>query len=323
MVSLNYPCSQADLYNINRDAWYSCSLRLSDFAAVKSKYTEAYVAEALALVNAADALPDSTSRYAPTKNLRVDLIDCNNEVLDCFDLLMGYIEEAFRADKVKTMKEDAGQKYVTKAKALSWSGTTSLLSSAMPFLTKYKDVLISDGFMPLTFYDRFVAAKKAFEATYKAWNTSDKASFELTDDKINANNDIYARLNVLLSDAQKALKKDEQAAKQFTLAFLLSQARGTKAAGFKGKVTIGETKKTLAEATISILSLGKSEVTDKNGRYDFSPLASGFYAVQVEAEGYETAVFEKYEVEIGKVGRLNIALQPVAVTAVVAEKAMA
>ena len=102
-----------------------------------------------------------------------------------------------------------------------------------------------------------------------------------------------------------------------------SQARGTKAAGFKDKVTIGETKKTLADATISILSSGKSEVTDKDGRYDFSPLASGFYAVQVEAEDYETVVFENYEVEIGKVGRLNIALQLVAVTAVVTEKVMA
>ena len=320
MVTPNYSCPQADLYNIGRDGWYSCGLRLAVFAALKSKYTDEFIAENLAEVNAADRLPDKTSRYAPTKNMRVDLIDTNNEVLNCFDLLTGYIDDAFRADKVKTMKEAAGKKYVAKAKTLNWRSTTALLSSASPFLDEHKAVLLSDGFMPPAFVARFAAAEKAFEDTYKAWNASDKASYQLTDDKITANNTIYTKLMAMLADAQKALKDDKQAAKQFTLTFLLSQARGTKAAGISGKVTIGDTKTTLSGVKISILSRDESTVTDKNGRYNLSSIAAGFYTLQAEREGYETAVIQKYEVKVGRVGRLNIALQPVAVAAVVEEK---
>ena len=202
MPKSNYNFGQADLYNIGRDGWYSCSLRLDVFATLKSKYTDEFIAQNLAEVNAADRLPDETSRYAPTKNRRVDLIDTNNEVLNCFDLLRGYIDDAL----------------------------------------------------------------------------------------------------------------------QFTLAFLLSQARGTKAAGISGKVTIGDTKTTLSDVKISILSLDESTVTDKNGRYNLSSIAAGFYTLQAEREGYETAIIENYEVAIGRVGRLNIALQPVVVAAVVEEQ---
>ena len=42
MITPIYNCPQADLYNIGRDGWYSCGLRLAVFAALKSKYTDEF-----------------------------------------------------------------------------------------------------------------------------------------------------------------------------------------------------------------------------------------------------------------------------------------
>ena len=308
MITTTYNCSQAELYSICRDGWQSCRGVLLALSAYKSKYDETFITTNLAEIDAAEELPNSIARYAPTKSLRVDLVKQNDEVTNCFLLLKGYIEESYRDEKQGIMMEAAGQPYYKKAVAYQWTNTTALLSAASSFMTANMTDLTTDGGMTTAFHTRFVKAKTDFSSALTAWKNSDKDSYSMTDDKVIANNGIYAKLLALMSDVQKVFKKDEAMAKQFTFKFLLSQARGTKAAGVKGKVMDGMTKKTVSEVPVSIPALNKTLQTDDEGRFEFSPLAAGFYTIVLERVGYEKVILEDYEVEIGKIGRLNIEL---------------
>ena len=267
----------------------------------------------LAAIDAADNLPDSVARYAPTKNLRFDLIEKNADVLDCFVLLKGYIADAYTGEKAKTMIDAAGQQFYKKAAVKVWTSTSSLLSAALPFMVANLADLTANDNMPPAFHTRFKEAKATFDSALAKWKTSDTASYGLTDEKIAANNAIYAQLTAMLSDAQKVFRNDDLLKSQFTVAFLLSQTRGTKAAGVSGKVLIANTKTTIEGAQITIVELEKSVVTDAKGHYELSPVASGVYTLRIEIEGYDTLSIENHLVEIGTISRLNIELQPIVV----------
>ncbi len=117
----------------------------------------------------------------------------------------------------------------------------------------------------------------------------------------------------MLADGQKVFRNDDLLKSQFTVAFLLSQARGTKAAGVGGKVWVANTKTAIEGAQITLVELAKSVVTDAKGHYELSPVASGTYTLRVEIAGYNTLTIENYVIEIGTVSRLNIELQPLVV----------
>ena len=277
-----YSCSQGEVYNISRYAWHSCAEDLVPFQAYKSKYIDAFVVDNLAQTGIAEDLPDATARYAPTQLLRMSLVNINDQVLDCFDFLLGYIEDAYKGnpDKIKMMKKTAGLNYLASVKAYHWVSTTNLLSSALQFLVDYKTDLMANKNMPDAFVLRFGKVNADFDEAYKAWSMSDKASYNLTEDKIIATNKIWANLTALLTDAQRVFKKDPSKLDQFTIAFISGQVSGTKAAGVGGKVVIVETKTAIAQVTVFIPELNKSVVTDAEGRFDFSPMAASFYTLQ-------------------------------------------
>ena len=320
-----YSCSQGEVYNISRYAWHSCAEDLVPFQAYKSKYIDAFVADNLAQTGIAEDLPDATARYAPTQLLRMSLVNINDQVLDCFDFLLGYIEDAYKGnpDKIKMMKKTAGLNYLASVKAYHWVSTTNLLSSALQFLVDYKTDLMANKNMPDAFVLRFGKVNADFDEAYKAWSMSDKASYNLTEDKIIATNKIWANLTALLTDAQRVFKKDPSKLDQFTIAFISGQVSGTKAAGVSGKVMIVDTKTGIPNATISIESLDKSVKTDANGRFELSPIAANTYTLKIEAEGYETLIIEKYEVKTGTIGRLKIEMTPIAAKTTATETATA
>ncbi len=305
----SFKCSEAELYAISYLFWQAVVADLADFVAYKLKYVLSFIQDKVTQTDTAKALPDAVARYAPTKNLREDLSFINADIVDMFDSLMGYIDDAYTTDeKIKTMKQTAGLPYYTKAKSYNWVSTTALISSATDFLVKYKDDLSINN-MPPAFVQDFLTKAEKFNAVFKTWQASDATSFSLTNEKGVANNDVSDSLKAGLVDAQKVYRKNPEKASQYTFEFFLAQVRGTKAAGAAGKITIDGTKTAIENAKISVATLGLSVSSDAEGRFDLSPVASGFYDVTIEAEGYETIVLAQYEVKVGTIGRLNVEMK--------------
>ena len=209
------------------------------------------------------------------------------------------------------MKKAAGDQFYAKAVQQSWTSTLSMLSAAIPFTEDKMVELKLNENMPNNFLPDFKAVQLDFNAKYKKYLEASQISGDVTSEKMRANNAIYSNAMDMLANAQVFFKNDPSVAAKFVWANIVSQTRGTKAAGLNGKITDSATGSVIANAEVSVVNGNKIVVTDAEGRFDLSPLASGFYAVSVVKEGYNTVVVQNQEVKIGVVSRLNVVLETV------------
>lgn len=311
MASTNYSCSQPELYVVCRKAWDLCETQLSAFTAYKPKYSPALMVENQTMINAADAMDDSRARYANAQNLRLDLVDKKDDVLEVFQLLKGYIEDAYRPDKAKTMIQAAGQQFYNKACACNWVSVSALLSAMAPFVTNNLADLSANNNMPADFATQIQTLKTEYESLYKSWSEADIAAYNETEEKILANNGIFTNLKTMLADAQKVFRKDEAMALKFTLDDLMTQVRGTRPSGINGKILNLVNKKPIAKAQIAIPELDIVVMSDANGQFQLMSLPLGKYTVIVTAEGFETVTKLKYEIKLSVVNRLSVKMKTV------------
>jgi hypothetical protein len=314
MVNSLYNCSQPELYIICRKGWNLCGDNQSDFFGYKSKYIDAFITENLAAVDAADLMDDSKARYAFSQNLRVDLVEKKDAVVDVFHLLKGYISDAYLSTKVGTMNQAAGQQYYSKASACNWASVSAMLSSMLPFVVNHKAELMDNNNMPADFLTKVQTVKTEFDALYKEWNKADEAAYYETDAKITANNAIYNNLKTMLSDAQRIYRKDEVMALKFSVDDLMSQVRGTRPSNLSGTITNGANKAAIAKAQITIQELGLVMMTDDKGQFQFLSLPVGKYTVVIEAEGFETVKKTKFDIKASVSHRMLLKMSAVEAT---------
>ena len=313
MTKNDYNCSQQELYSAGRIAWNLCADNLEPFTALKAKYTEGYITQNLADIEAADDMPDDRARYAPAAAARLELMQAKDAVMTCFNVLKRYIFDAYAADMRKTMNAAAGQAYFAKANDTSWINVSSLLSSAIPFMDANMAALTANDNMPVAFADNFKAVKKTFETKLKDYNDADKVGSKLTNEKIDLNNAIFATMSSMLSDAQSIFVQDSNLAKEFVFATLVAQTRGVRQSGINGKVTQVDKKKAIENAIVTLVDENKSITTPKNGRFELFPVGAGIYTLTIECAGYETVTVKKFAVKTGVTSRLNVVLTAVVV----------
>ena len=126
-----YPMSQGDLYLVLPLAWQQYADNQPAFAGYKKiKYTAALGTEALTRLAAAMALPDDQARGAMPESTRVELAQQTQEFLDVWNLLDGYLEEAYKpTDNYKAMREAAGSKRYAAAANDDWGAAQELVET--------------------------------------------------------------------------------------------------------------------------------------------------------------------------------------------------
>jgi Carboxypeptidase regulatory-like domain len=321
MVPTIYNCSQQQAYNACRIAWRLCQQYLMNFAAYKSNYTQAFIDQNLALIEAADALDDHKARYSTVKQTYVALTKERDNVTDLFIYLKGYITQAFAADVQSILFDEAGQQYFADASVGKWASMTGLLSSMLPFVAKYEAALKEKGYAPADFLARVQAGKAQFEAVYATLKTEEDAASGATDEKVIATNAIFTNALAMLSDGKIVFKRDDVLSKKFVWANVLAQTRGTKNAGLTGFVTEISTKKGIKDADVTCVETGKTTKTDADGRFDLSPLAASNYTFQVVADGFASFLSEERKIDTGVVGRMNVEMSASASRQLVRQKA--
>jgi hypothetical protein len=306
MVYASYNCTQQQAYNTCRFAWRACQQNLLSFADYKSNYTLAFIAENLDAIDAADALDDHKARYSTTKQLYVALTDEKDNVIDLYVYLKGYIVTAYAENIRDIVIEEAGQQYFAGANTGKWASVTGLLSAMLPFVFKNEAILIEKGFAPKNFLTRVQETKQRFDAVYKTYKEEEDSAANATEEKVVATNDVCAKVLDMLADAKIVFRRDETNAKKFIWNYFLSQTRGSKNAGLAGFVRDKETNKGIEKAEVFIVGTDKIVTTDKEGRFDFSPLNPAEYILQFSASGYTTVVSDKKMVKSSVVGRINV-----------------
>jgi hypothetical protein len=310
MILTNYNCSQQDLYNAGRLAWDLCQSKLPNFGAFKSKYTPEFVAQNRAELEAADRLPDAAARRANAVSARLDMLPIRDQIVTYMGWLKAYIDDAFDANKWDIMYNAAGQGYLQKAKFDSWGSVTALLSSAIPFIEENLAALTAKDNMPADFLKKFQDIELSFKAAYSIWLAADKAATEQTDEKVNANNNVYANIVAMLTDGQRLFQDDPANAKSFSFTVILDKTHGVRNAGLAGKAINATNQKGIKDVSLAVQGLDKATMTDKDGKYELTPLSAGKYTIIVTAKGFISQTFKDQPIKTGVMSRLNVIMIP-------------
>ena len=314
MVSPNYSCSEAELYKICRIIWLLCQEHLSAFAAYKNKYVLAWVISNLDLIKTVEALDGHEARRAPVRDMRSDLDTEKADASVFFKYLKGYVKEAYKSDNTlyEAQLTEAGEPYYNKIKKGDWKEVKGLYTSMVAFVNKYQTVLGKEGYMAQDFATRLLNKQGTFEAAFQTWTDGRAGTSEGRDTKVTGNNDLKNRAVEVLADGQVIFSDNKTLAQKFVWSTIQAEVRGPKPAGVGGKVTDSVTEAPLSIGTATITALDMTVNIDKEGRYTFSPLPVGTYPIIFKAEGYQTLIVEARDVKADVIGRLNVALVPIA-----------
>ena len=315
MATPNYGCSYQKLYPLTRIAWGNCLDDSADFIEFFPEYTKELITQRQAAIDAADLLPDYSARVVVRDAAFLTVKSCRDDGVRLFGFLLSYIQKTYAADIVESMYDAAGKKYLAAAKKVDWPSVSQLFSSALPFMDEHWAELTEKVKVTPAFLDDFKAKSAAFQAAYTAYKATEQSVKDKGDEKIMANNAVYADLMLMLTDAKRVYSDDPERIKDYTFTVLLSQVQNPKNAGLAGKIIQKGTKTAIKTAKIMMLVIEKATTVDDKGRFEITPLSVGKYDIVVEAEGYVTQTFKDVKIRMGVTTRLNVVMELVTAAA--------
>jgi hypothetical protein len=307
MLKANYPCTEEELYTICRLGWQSFEQNIDLFTAFKTRYTLAFAADRKKEVEEAAVMPNFQTRDAIAESFRIELMGLSKKNLANWQKLKRYLADAFPIELQKPQLEGAGQDYYAKAGNEDWDAFRGLVTTGSTFINTNTIALQAGENMPPSFQAAFDADKVAFETKHQAFLDSREQSPIEREKKVKANNDIYARLMSMFLDGQEIFKDEDAVLKQYIFDQVLRVVSGTGTAGIRGVATDAVTGLPIAGLTIEIEGTGKTAITDEDGKYMITQVASGKYNLLFSAEGYQ-AKKQTHEIIVGTVSTLNITL---------------
>jgi hypothetical protein len=276
---------QEILYSVCLAAWNLCSQNLAKFTALKAFYTEAFIDQALAAVQAAKDLPQIVQTLAYRKEARINLVNATKQVQANWQLLKLYINKAFAEDIVRARLDGAGAAFYVKASADNWSAVRSLIDTANAFIANNLGDLMANDNMPADFQTKFQADGNScieLSVSHARLNIEKEMA---TNRKVEANNTIYASTIEMLKDGQQIFKDNAAAQKQFTFSYLVSIYRGERSASLKGYV-VNYLGLPIEGASVVSADQKYAAITDDKGYYCITRIAEGAYTFSVTCTGY-------------------------------------
>ena len=311
MASVNFGCSQQDLYTGGRIEWQLYAPRWKDFNDYSPNFTKGFGLERIAEIDANERLLDRASRSALSVAVTQELKAATKDFLHHYLFFKSYVQSIYDPSVHELKMAAIGDGYYAKAAINVWGNTASLSAQAIPYLENNFEELMSKGVIPASFPDKFKAAAKAHKDKYAEFFSIDQTVNELTAAKNNGDAVIYGHITNLNRVAQIIYKNNAETADLFAWTNVLDQIQGVKNAGAGGKVTIEGTKDgRLDNVKVGIVGTDKTTVTDSKGRFNFSPLSAGKYTLTFEEEGYEAQTLE-VAVNTGITSRVNVAMKAI------------
>jgi hypothetical protein len=288
-VNRAYSCPMPVLYSLNRTAWNLCHENLADFAILKAKYTEQYIADALTAVDDAEKMKNLQNRDAGQKKNRIELGESAKQVCFNWQLLKRYMADAFAPSVQQAELQAAGAGYYFNAAAKNWTAVKSLILAANSFMHDNGSALTANDNMPASFVAKFRADGDRFiQLDTKRMEAANKNSLT-TKDKVSANNAIYKSLIDMFADAQRVFTNNAPLRSQFTFGYMVNQVSGSGIGSIRGLISSSINGKAVDGVTITAIDEKYSAITNDKGRYNITRVAAGTYTFVFEKPGYESA----------------------------------
>ncbi len=287
-IKAKYASSQPELYAICNLGWNICKQHQIDVEGKFPEYTMLYIDDKLARIAVVEAQPDFQVRDSVTEKERNDLKKLAVDAIFNWKLLERYIIRAHQTNKeqIKPDLEAAGSGYYRTATATSpdWEDLKQMLISGKNFITN--NILLLTGKMYVGFPADYDTTKNAFQDKYNQFTLGVAGAPNMTDEKIEDNNEIYDDLMLMLGDLKMIAPPATQ--DEVTFAYLKGIISSPGPAGLKGTVTGEATGNKLTGVLLRLLETDYEATTDGVGEYDFGNIASGTYTLEISKDGYQT-----------------------------------
>ena len=281
-----YNCTQALLYSICLQGWEYCRTNIKAFQAFKGSYTTTMVDDAIAAVNAAEAMKTLTQRNFTVKSLRRVLEASAAANRNNWKKLKLYITAAVPKEDLAGNLLAAGSEFYPKAAADNWSALNQLLDLANKYITDNQALLVANQNMPGAFIAEFATASADCSNLTQQLSALEVQKMIKTNEKLAANQAIYQSLMTMFRDAQNIFE-NESIKSQFIFSHLLELRRGSGSASLKGTLTDTFTGRKLAGVKVHTINGKYSTESNSEGRYKIGRIAAGTYTFIFECPGYE------------------------------------
>ena len=314
----SFGCTQQELYLATPIAWALCRKNLARFTKLKGFYTEGYINERLAEIEAAKAIPSLNVRKDEPNTHRVYLDDAIAACCDHFLMLKALISTAYRVDMLDGKYKAAGSTFFSKAEQGNEGAISDMNLSAIQFIQNNEADLKANNNMSDTFLADYQAVIATYNTHRTAYAASSSMATDLTKDNTEANNNIYKLMMAMLSDAKILFRREPELRDQFAFTAILDKVVSSSVAGIRGKVTNKLTEKGINKVKIVIEGRDKMVETNKLGKFDIAQLANGTYKLIFSCAGYQDVVIDEFEVKTGVYNTLNVEMEAIEVEVLVA-----
>lgn len=312
LLETTFGTSTEALYDAATLTYTLCDRNIAAFAAYRSVYTPAYIATKVLNLEAAQALPDFPNRMERRKILRDDATILLEDGLQNWRDLEGYIEHTWPKGAIRDAKlASAGKASYLDATQKSWDAAGKLLNAGNDFIIANENDLMSNENMPKTFQDKFAKTYVEFTTKLKSYVAEDSVKVEDSSEKQKANNAVYASVQAICRDAQRACSKNPIIKNQFVFRKLVIAAGHVGVAGATGIITTGAGTdiKVLTDVYVTVLNSKSVSETNVKGRYRLKQLSSGEKTLVFSKAGYET-LYKTVKIKKSVSSRFNVTLIP-------------
>ena len=318
-----YNCTQAELYSICNIIWQSYAENQPDFEAFKTIYTGQYGTDALQEVEDAKNLPDFQARNQQTESAYIRMVETSKKCLAAWRALRSYIKSSFPPSLQKPEIEAAGEGHYMKALNRNWSETELMLVSALNYISAHNTELTTGG-MPANFPTDMDNLRSEFSGLNGKFRDSEQDEHEGTDTKVNANNDVYAKLMAMGEDGQLIYESDPAKRERFIFTrikdLITSKSTGTGIPADVVELSFyvfnSDTETAINGARVTILDppdgLPITETTNSEGQIvfkieGFEPATAYQLSMEVSVDDFDTQT-GSIDVEPGQSYSLEIPL---------------
>lgn len=299
-----YKCTEQELYSVSNTVYGNLKNYLPEFTAYKSKYTEDFLTGLLARRKAAMDLPDDENRSSTAETLHLEMQGFANDCLRNFQLLKGYIKDAFPKEHHDIQFKVAGQnKYTASAKG-NWEELAGMNQAMTAYITANLEVLGDKGYMPAAFVNTVKNACDGFDVKYDGFKASRQTGVE-TSIKLKANNLLYNDVTAICDEGQRLFATEAEKKKLFVFSAVKQFVSPPGSASFKLTLKKVNENTPVAGARVCIQENGEQMMelfTDVEGVALFEHINPAIYNMKIEVAGMDTVNFVK-EVNTGTASR--------------------
>ena len=292
LIVKSFPGSMSTMYETSRILIQNCIANQATFGAFKAMYTVAYFDSIVDAIAAAEAMPSEEARALEHATIRNAMQGKGHECLRAWQSLKRYIKSAMPEALWDANWNAAGWNSYADAANFNWDKMNELMVNGSVYLAAHADELKANENMPDAFAASFDALKAEFALLYDSFIHARENAVVGTQDKMVANNAVYARVIACAEDGQFLFEDNEAMRKQFSYDAVSELVSPSGSSTLIVTVTDAETTMPLAGAEVHVNGTDRTVITDAEGRAEIGVLSAGAVSGTIVRDGYTDSTFD-------------------------------